>query len=276
MTVDAHNHLDLCAAPEALLDEAAAAGLDGMVIAGVRPAGAAAQRALCEGRPGMAWTLGLHPAHAGDAGPAAAALERAALEAAVAQGPAGIGEIGLDRRFSDPDRVEAQRAALRRGLALAQERDLPIVLHVVGAHAEVLEQLRGARWRGMVHAFGGSAEEAERYLRLGLHLSFGGALTWGPSRRRERALAAVPAERLLIETDAPDQIPAPWRGQVDAGRPAMWTAIAAAAAAQRGEDPAALGAQVGANARALFSLGRGLHPAAGGAARAPDPGPRAR
>jgi TatD DNase family protein len=275
VTVDAHNHLDRCPAPAALLDEAAVVGLDGMVIAGVSPAAALAQRALCAGRPGLAWTLGLHPEHAGAHGPAAAAEERAALTRAVQLRPAGIGEIGLDRRFSDPDRVGAQRAALALGLDLAQAHALPVVLHVVGAHAELLSALRGARWRGMVHAFGGSAEEAERYLNLGLHLSFGGALTWGPSKRRERALRAVPAERLLIETDAPDQIPAPWRGSTPAGRPAMWPAVAAAAAALRGEEPAALAAQVGANARSLFGLGVGLGLRPEGSPT-PDPRPAAR
>ena len=250
MSVDAHAHLTRCEAPHELLREAAAAGLDGMVIPGVWPAEAAPQRALCAEVPGLCWTLGLHPEQCDETGVASA---RRAFASALAHfQPAGIGEVGLDRRF--PTTMPAQRAALEIGLTAAQEHRLPLVLHVVGAHAEVLDRLQGARWRGMVHGFGGSAAEAERYLALGLHLSIGCAVTLGASRRRSAVLEVIPIDRLLLETDAPDQAPQPWRATGVRGRPAMLRAVCTAAAALRGADPDALWMQAGANARALFEI----------------------
>ena len=242
---------------ERLLAEAAAAGVRGMVIAGVWPEGAALQRALCRGAPSRGWTLGLHPEQvaAWDAAGEADRLEGAiaALPTAIV-GACGVGEIGLDAR--SPGTMPAQRRAFSAGLALAEASGLPVVLHVVGAHDEALATLGPRPRRGMVHSFSGSAEQARRYLSLGLFLSFGGPLTYGPSKKREAALRATPIDRLLIETDAPDQAPrAPEGGPRPAhGRPSMLGAVARAAAAVRGEDPDLLWALVGENARRLFAL----------------------
>lgn len=272
MSVDAHNHVDLAAAAlgepaEGLIAEATAAGVRGMIIAGISPEGAAAQRALCAGAPSRGWTLGLHPEQvaawvsAGEEDRIDAAID--ALPGALL-GAVGLGELGLDLRF--PLALGAQRRAFDAGLRLAEDSGLPLVLHVVGAHEEVIARLRGRPRRGMVHAFSGSAEQARRYLALGLHLSFGGAITLGPSSKRSAALRATPPERLLIETDAPDQAPRLAEGgpRAQHGRPAMLGAIARAAAALRAEPAQAVWAQAGENARRLFALEDGAAPPWGG------------
>lgn len=126
-----------------------------------------------------------------------------------------LGETGLDRfrlrKLAPARREEAdrrQRHAFQAQLALAYGKKYPLVLHVVRAHEDVLaklESLGPPPAGGLVHSFSGNAEEAGRYLALGLHLSFGtGALRAG--REGLLAIAAkVPCDRRLLETDSPDQ-----------------------------------------------------------------------
>jgi TatD DNase family protein len=102
----------------------------------------------------------------------------------------------------------------RAQLALAKDRDLPVVLHIVGAHAQALDILRkdGLPSRGgLVHSYSGPADAVSEYIELGLHLSFSGSITWPGARKAPLAVRATPPSRLLIETDSPDQTPEPHR-----------------------------------------------------------------
>ncbi|MCA9545256.1 MAG: TatD family hydrolase, partial [Myxococcales bacterium] len=165
-----------------------------------------------------------------------------------------VGEIGLDHRAPYAAHRAEQARAFREQLALARALDRPVVLHVVRAHGEVLAVLKGdgvPRAGGVVHAFSGSVEVMQAYLALGLHISLAGPVAHPRSRRLHAAAAAVPAHRLLVETDAPDQPPPGVPGR---NEPAVLPQVIAAVAALRGTPVAQVGAQAAANARRLFGL----------------------
>jgi TatD DNase family protein len=206
---DAHNHLDRCEDPLGEAQAAARCGVDGMLVAGVDPPGWEAQARL-SGIPGVLLAYGLHPW-------AVAAMDEAAVEEGLEalarrldRGPvAALGELGLDRsRAVDPASLDRQERAFRAQLRLARARDLPVVLHIVRAHGRALSILRqeGLPARGgMVHSTSTPPEELPRWLELGLCCSFSGSVTRHP--RAREAAARVPLDRLLAETDAPDQPP---------------------------------------------------------------------
>jgi TatD DNase family protein len=148
-----------------------------------------------------------------------------------------------------------QHAAFEEQLRLAQALDVPVILHILRAHEEALLVLRRVglpRAGGVVHSYSGSAELVPRYLDLGLYLSFGGSITWGAASRAQRALQACPLERMLIETDAPDQTALEHRPAQN--EPAFLGAVVQRAAALLGEAPAHVIERTRDNARELLRL----------------------
>lgn len=254
---DAHNHLDRCADPRASLEEAREAGVHGQLLAGVDPAGWRAQAALVGGAPDLWAAYGIHPwtaaSLAEDQHAACIAELEAALDGALGAAPLALGELGLDRsRHVPSDSLERQEALFRAQLALARDRGLPVVLHIVRAHGRALELLRadGLPARGgMVHSASTPAELVPEYLDLGLHLSFAAGVTRHP--RARQAAARVPLDRLLAETDAPDQPPA---GHEPPNRPALLGEIVAALATVHGLGTHDMAERTEANARRLFGL----------------------
>ncbi len=126
-----------------------------------------------------------------------------------------IGEIGLDYYYDNSPR-DIQKARLAEQLALADELKLPVILHVRDAHGDMEQMLsdRGTGHAGgVIHCFTGSLESATRYIKLGYHISFGGALTYKNADRIRRTAAQLPLDRLLIETDSPYLAPVPLRGK---------------------------------------------------------------
>ena len=214
--VDAHCHLDFEAFDadrDEALDRAAAVGVRAIVIPGVHPAQwSRAATIVNRGHPNvrLAMAVGLHPEHLGsfDGWDDPGALTSRLVRAAEAHHAVAIGECGLDRRVEAEVSLEHQRVVLDAHVQAAKRIGLPLILHVVRRDGALLDTLRPhAPLRGMVHAFTGGPDLAREYLALGLHLSFGGALTRMNARRAREAAAVVPAERVLIETDAPDQTP---------------------------------------------------------------------
>lgn len=257
--LDAHCHLDRFTperSPREALRAGREAGVEGCVIAGVDPPGWRAQAALAAREPGLWCCYGVHPWTAAAASDEEIPALLDALSAALdgAPRPVGLGELGLDHgRRGPPPTRDRQRRAAREQLALARARDLPVVLHVVGAYGTMLELLRGdglPRRGGMIHRYSGPAELVPDLLRLGLYLSFSPAILHVP--RLERALLAVPEDRLLLETDAPDRLPDAQGGdEVDL---CFLPRVLRAAATRRGQEPSHLSACCDANLRALFAL----------------------
>lgn len=125
-----------------------------------------------------------------------------------------IGEIGLDYYYDDVPR-EVQKHWFQRQLALAAELDMPVVVHERDAHGDGMEIVR--RWAdrvtGVFHCFSGSAEMAKELVKLGWYVSFTGVITFKNARKTVEAAAAIPLERIMIETDAPYLAPVPYRGR---------------------------------------------------------------
>jgi TatD DNase family protein len=267
---DAHCHLHdhrVVGRADELVARARAAGVTGLLLAGVEADGWPVEERLAAAHPGFVHvSYGLHPqvvaAWAAERGEAEARRrvdgELAALEARLSAGGAVcVGEIGLDAAEGRRPSLALQEEAFVAQLALARRHALPVALHVLDAQARALEVAARAGLPsagGMVHSFSGSAEVARDWLALGLHLSFAGAVANPAARRPGRAAAAIPDERLLVETDAPFQTPAPLRVGDGPNEPANLPAIVEAVARHRGDTPARIARLTEENARRLLRL----------------------
>ncbi len=263
---DSHCHLDfpeIFGTLESELAGARAAGIEGWLVPGCEPSQWARLEAFAR-VPGVRVALGLHPWWA----PRVIAESEGALDSVVAQlatdarrfGARAIGELGLDGarvETSHPD-FELQRRAFEAQLASAVELELPVVLHAVRAHGPMLQSLRRVgvpRAGGVVHGFSGSLPVARDYMALGLHVGIGCQVTSSLSRRMREAAAALPLERLVVETDAPDQRPREAdgaAGEARPGRPTDLVRVIAAVAELRGLSTAEVGRATAQNACALF------------------------
>lgn len=125
-----------------------------------------------------------------------------------------IGEIGLDYYYDDVPR-EIQKHWFDRQMALAEELSMPVVVHDRDAHGDCMDMVRkwAGRVTGVFHCFSGSAEMAAELTKLGWYVSFTGVVTFKNARRALEAVAAVPMDRIMIETDAPYMAPVPYRGR---------------------------------------------------------------
>ena len=125
-----------------------------------------------------------------------------------------IGEIGLDYHYPDDVEPSIQKKWFVRQLELAKELDMPVVIHDRESKGECLEILKEHKIsNGVVHCFSGSAETAREILKLGMMISFTGVLTFKNAKKAIAACAAVPLDRLMIETDCPYMSPEPHRGK---------------------------------------------------------------
>ena len=123
-----------------------------------------------------------------------------------------VGEIGLDYHYGGYDR-DRQIMLFTQQLELAQELDLPVIIHSRDAWDDTMDILKKYRPRGVVHCFSGSAEIAAEILKLGMYIGFTGVLTFKNAKKAIRALEVIPADRLLLETDCPYMAPVPFRGK---------------------------------------------------------------
>ena len=138
---------------------------------------------------------------------------RPMLDAAKENKIVALGEIGLDYHYDDTDRPK-QRAVFEAQLEMAEEYDLPVILHSRDATGECVDTIREhPRVRGVFHAYGGSVETAEELISRGWYLGLGGVITFPSAKRIRRVAAALPLERILLETDCPYTAPEPFRGQ---------------------------------------------------------------
>ena len=133
-----------------------------------------------------------------------------------------IGEIGLDYHW-EIDR-DAQHKVFEEQLKLSEELDVPVVIHDREAHGDVMDYLRRYRPKGLLHCYSGSVEMLKEVMKLGLYISLGGTVTFKNARVPVEVAAAVPLDRLLLETDAPYLSPVPYRGRRNDSRNIAYTA----------------------------------------------------
>jgi TatD DNase family protein len=257
--IDTHCHLDAAefdADRDAVFAAAkvgpggTAPGVAAMVIPAVERANFGAVASLCRDYPGCVPAYGIHPLYVGRARPEDLDALRETLRR---EQPVAVGEIGLDRHENNHGlRDDAlQGFYFVEQLKLAREFDLPVVLHVRKAIDPILEQLRRIGVSGgIAHAFNGSRQQADEFIKLGFKLGFGGAMTY-PGSKRIRALAAsLPLDAIVLETDAPD-IPPVWKVGAR-NTPADLLRIAETLAELRGMPLAEIAAATTANARAVL------------------------
>jgi TatD DNase family protein len=210
MLIDTHCHLDAAefdADREEVAQAARQSNVSVIVVPAVERANFGAVSSVCREYPGCVAAYGIHPLYV------AKAREediQALRETIAREQPIAVGEIGLDRFF--PQRDDAQQLYyLVEQLKIAQAADLPVLLHVRRAIDQVLQQLRRIGVRGgIAHAFNGSRQQAEEFIRLGFKLGFGGAMTFPRAHRIRKLAATLPLESIVLETDAPD-IPPEWK-----------------------------------------------------------------
>ena len=124
-----------------------------------------------------------------------------------------IGEIGLDYHYEDIPR-EIQKKAFRAQMALAQELDLPVIVHERDAHEDGMTIVKEfPQVKGVFHCYSGSAEMARQLVELGWYIGFTGVLTFKNARKAVEVAASIPLERIVLETDCPFMAPEPFRGK---------------------------------------------------------------
>jgi TatD DNase family protein len=214
MLIDTHCHLDAAEFADdrdAVARAATVAGVAAMIVPAVMPENFAAVRACCERHAMCHPAYGAHPLYVDSVGEEALEQLRTCLKRELAgdHPPVAVGEIGLDFYLPGFDAARQERFFSEQ-LKIAKDFDLPVLLHVRRAADLILKHLRriGARG-GVAHAFNGSPQQAEAFLRLGFRLGFGGAMTFPRATRLRQLASSLPREALVLETDAPD-IPPAW------------------------------------------------------------------
>lgn len=249
---DTHAHYDADQFDEdrdAVLSALPAQGVCGVVQCATDPATVEISLRLAERYPYIRVAVGIHPEFVSKATPDWMEVIRAA---AAHPSVCAIGEIGLDYHWEDNAPREVQLAWCRRQIELAQELDLPVIFHDRDAHEDTLTLMREYRPKGVVHCFSGSAEMARQITDLGMYIGLGGATTFKNARKPVEVAASVPADRLLLETDAPYMAPVPMRGKrCDSS---MIAHTAARIAEVRGIEVEALLEQTRQNGNRLFGL----------------------
>ncbi len=259
--IDTHCHLDsprFDADREQVLERAAAAGITDLVVPSIGPATWEPLLEWVARRPRGAVprvhaALGIHPQLLPELPSSEDDRHLARLEELLASGGAiGVGECGLDGPSVPGASMERQIAVLRVHLALARTHALPLLLHCLRAHEPLLALLaQSGAVRGVLHSYSGSAEQVRDYLPSGLHFAVAGPVTYERARKPVLAARAIPADRLVLETDAPDQTPRPHVGRCE---PAFLREIATATAQARGLTLEEVDQKTSANARALYGL----------------------
>ncbi|MEY8877663.1 MAG: TatD family hydrolase [Leptothrix sp. (in: b-proteobacteria)] len=270
---DSHCHLDaseFAADRLAVLARARAAGVTQLVLPAVSVAQLDAPRELAQ-QHGLAYALGVHPLYVADQ-PAGAFDQLRATLKRWRDDPhlVAVGEIGLDHFVPGLNR-ELQERWYTRQLALAREFSLPVILHVRKSADSLLAHLRRSPVQGgIAHAFNGSLQQAEAFVKLGFKLGFGGALTFERALQLRQLATHLPLDALVLETDAPD-IPPHWlyrtaeqraHGETSRNEPAELPRIAATLAELRGVTLEALAEQLHRNTLAALPRLAALPPAA--------------
>src|SRR5918997_4644579 len=218
MLVDSHCHLDFPELQSRLPDvlaAAEAAGVCRMVTISTHVARFETYRALAQAHENVFCTIGTHPHNASQEPdvPAERLVELSTHPRCVA-----IGEAGLDYHY-DKSPHDVQQRVFRTHIEAARETGLPLVIHARNADEDMIrilsEEMGRGRFDAVLHCFSSGEKLAQVGVELGLYVSFSGILTFRNSEEIRRIAAAVPRDRLLVETDAPYLAPVPHRGKTN-------------------------------------------------------------
>jgi TatD DNase family protein len=257
--VDSHCHLDaseLDRDREAVIRRAREAGVERQIVPAIDAAGWPKLRDICAADPGLYPAYGLHPMFL------SSHREEHLTELhdwIAREQPVAIGECGLDFFVEGLD-AEIQQHFFDGQLVLARDFDLPVIVHArraVDAVIAAIKRVGGSgsprRLRGVVHSFSGSIEQARQLWDLGFLIGLGGPVTYDRAKRLHRLVVQMPLDRLLLETDSPDQPDSEIRGQRN--EPGRLPFICETIARLRDEEPAAIAAATTRNAERLFGIG---------------------
>jgi TatD DNase family protein len=257
--IDTHAHLDdpqFDADRDDVIARSVAAGVEMIVCVGTTLDFSRIAVRLAETYPQVYAAVGIHPnscadASEGDWEQIAALLDHPRVVA--------IGETGLDRHW-DFAPLDLQIEWFRRHIRLGRQHRLPLIIHCRDAATDMfpllVEAAADGPLLGLMHAFSGDAAMAAKCLELGLYVSFAGNVTYTNKKflSLRAAAVAIPADRILIETDCPYLTPEPYRGKPQRNEPAMVAHTAACLAQLRGIAVEQFAADTTANARRLFRL----------------------
>jgi len=248
MLIDSHSHFDddsFAHDREAALQRAHLAGVVKQIVPAVTARGWPRLQAICQQYPGLYPAYGLHPLYEHQK------TDLTQLTHWVNQGIA-VGECGLDFYVEGIDKAQQAEFFLTQ-LHLAREAQLPVIIHARRAVEEVIQIIRKVSGSyGVVHSFAGSLPQAQRLLDLGFYLSFGGPLTYPRAHKLRHLVQMLPLEKLLLETDAPDQPLATHRGERN--EPAYLPEILQTLAELRHQEPAEIARITTQNALNLFKI----------------------
>ena len=253
--VDSHCHLDnpkFAADIDGVMERAAQAGVNRMVSIGTGegPRDMDCALKVAERYENVFATAGIHPHDASKAASESFAMLRELIRRPKCL---AVGEIGLDYHYDFSPR-DVQQHVFGEQLEIAREAQKPIIIHTREAWSDTLRMLR-EQWHsgpGIFHCFTGTAEEAMEAVDLGFYLAFGGVLTFPKSNSVREAARIVPANRLLLETDAPYLAPLPHRGKRN--EPAFTALTAQKLAEVRDCSPEEIARQTTLNFDELFHL----------------------
>jgi TatD DNase family protein len=254
MLVDSHCHLNYKGLVEQryeVLQRARERGVSAMLNISTREREWDEVIGLAEQESDVWASVGVHPHEAdGHTGVDAAKLVAKAEHPRVV----AIGETGLDYYYDHSDRAQ-QRLSFREHIAAARETGLPVIVHTRDAEddtAQILsEEMAAGEYNGVIHCFTASADFARKALDLGFYISLSGIVTFKNAHDLQDVAKWLPADRILVETDAPFLAPVPHRGKT--GEPAFVADTARFVADLRGEGESALAAQTTENFYRLFS-----------------------
>jgi len=250
--IDTHCHLDFevfDADREQVLQDARDVGLIGIVVPGTHEQGWENLLSVCAAHDTLYPAIGLHPMFLEQHKESDLGL----LEQTIEQTrPIAIGEIGLDARDPELD-MDKQLFYFKQQLCVAQEKELPVILHILKAHDQALKILgNNPVCGGTVHAFNGSLQQAEQYIGLGFKLGFGGMLTYERSSKLRKLAAELPLESIVLETDAPDMTVSQY--QYERNSPAYLPYCLQALSEVRNEAPEMIAAQTTENAKSILEI----------------------
>ena len=252
MLFDTHAHLNDRAFDtdrEELLAGFAARGVSYVLNAGCDLESSRQVIAMAEKYPWLYAAVGSHPDSADEVNEELIVLYRELVRHEKVK---AIGEIGLDYHYEDIPR-ELQQKAFRMQMALAQEVNLPVIVHEREAHEDgmaIVKEFPGVT--GVFHCYSGSAEMARQLVDLGWYIGFTGVLTFKNARKAVETAASIPLDRIVLETDCPYMAPEPFRGKRN--DPGYLPKMAEKLAQIRGITPEEAAAVTTENAKRLYRI----------------------